>query len=171
MNQQPEQFPDAEDLCRELAAMMRPHVTSDTALVGIHTGGVWLAQRLHAELGITQPLGSLDVSFHRDDFSRTGLKPGLKASSLPCDIEGAHVILVDDVLYTGRTVRAAVNELFDFGRPASVDLAVLVDRGGRELPVCARFCAHTLTQPLPASQNLQLERGEDGSLTLRLLGE
>lgn len=166
-----EEFPDAEELCRALAEIMRPHVNSDTALVGIYTGGVWLAQRLHAELGISQPLGSLDVSFHRDDFSRTGLKAGLKASSLPCDIEGRHVILVDDVLYTGRTVRAAVNELFDFGRPAKVDLAVLVDRGGRELPVCARFCAHTLERPLPADQNLQLEQGEDGRLTLRLLGD
>ena len=168
---QPEQFPDAERLCRELAEMMRPHVAADTALVGIYTGGVWLAERLHAMLGIAQPLGSLDVSFHRDDFSRTGLKAGLKASSLPCEIEGAHVILVDDVLYTGRTVRAAVNELFDFGRPASVDLAVLVDRGGRELPVCARFCAHVLIHPLLASQNLQLERGEDGVLALRLVGD
>jgi len=163
---QPEALPDAEQLCRELAEIMRPHVTAGTALVGIHTGGAWLAERLHAMLGISQPLGSIDVSFHRDDFSRTGLKAGLKASSLPCDIEGGHVILVDDVLNTGRTVRAAVNELFDFGRPARVELAVLVDRGGRQLPVCARFCALTLT--LPASQKLQLERNEDGGLTLRL---
>lgn len=164
-------LPDAEQLCHELTDIMRPHVTADTVLVGIHTGGVWLAERLHGALGLAQPLGSIDVSLYRDDFSRTGLKPGLKASSVRCDIEGKPVILVDDVLYTGRTTRAALNELFDYGRPARVDMAVLVDRGGRQLPICARFCAHTLAAPLPDSQNLQLERGEDGSLTLRLLGD
>ena len=164
-------IPDAEQLCRELTEAMRPRITKDTVLVGIHTGGVWLAERLHATLGVSQPLGSIDVSLYRDDFSRTGLKPGLKASSLPCDIEGKPVILVDDVLYTGRTTRAALNELLDYGSPARVDLAVLVDRGGRELPICARYCAHTLETELPASRNLQLERGENGRLTLRLLGD
>lgn len=165
-----ERLPDAELLCRELAEAMRPHITPDTALVGIYTGGVWLAQRLHAELGLTQPLGSIDVSYYRDDFGRTGLKPGTKASQLPFDVEGRHIIIVDDVLYTGRTVRAALNELFDYGRPAKVDLAVLVDRGGRELPVGARFCAHVLADALPTNLNLQLEQSEGGALRLHLIG-
>lgn len=162
-------LPDAELLCGQLADSIRPHIEPDTLMVGIHTGGVWLAERLHALLGLSQPLGTLDVSFYRDDFSRTGLKSGLKTSSLPWDIQGKSILLVDDVLYTGRTVRAALNELFDFGRPVRVDLAVLVDRGGRELPISARFCAHTLAAPLPAAANLQLERDVQGALGLRLM--
>lgn len=106
-------------------------------IVGIHTGGIWVAERLHSALGITTTMGILDISFYRDDFSRLGLNPQVKPSQLPLDITDQHIVLVDDVLYTGRTVRAAMNELFDYGRPASVQLAVLVDRGGRELPVCA----------------------------------
>jgi pyrimidine operon attenuation protein/uracil phosphoribosyltransferase len=148
---------------------MRPHVTPDTALVGIRTGGLWLAERLHRELGLAQPLGAIDVSFYRDDYAARGLHPQPQRTEIPFDVEGAPVIIVDDVLYTGRTTRAALNELFDFGRPARVDLAVLVDRGGRELPVAARYCAHTLPEPLSASQNLQLERDDDGTLNLRLI--
>ncbi len=106
-------------------------------IIGIHTGGIWVAERLHAALGITSKMGILDISFYRDDFSRLGLNPQVKPSQLPLDITDQHIVLVDDVLYTGRTVRAAMNELFDYGRPASVQLAVLVDRGGRELPICA----------------------------------
>ena len=165
-----ERLPDAELLFRELAEAMRPHITRDTALVGIHTGGVWLAQRLHAELGLTQPLGSIDVSFYRDDFGRTGLKTGTKASHIPFVVEGCDIIIVDDVLYTGRTVRAALNELFDYGRPAKVDLAVLVDRGGRELPIGARFCAHVLAEALPRNLNLQLEQAEGSALRLNIIG-
>ncbi|MBD5802590.1 Bifunctional protein PyrR [Azoarcus sp. Aa7] len=160
---------DAEALFQTLVEQMRPHVTPDTALVGIHTGGVWLAERLHQALGLKQPPGSIDVSFYRDDFGSKGLHPQPKRTEIPFDVEGAHVIIVDDVLYTGRTTRAAINELFDFGRPARVDLAVLVDRGGRELPIAARYCALTLPQPLPASQNLQLETDAAGALTLRLI--
>lgn len=160
---------DAEALCQTLIEQMRPHVSPDTALVGIHTGGVWLAQRLHQGLGLTQPLGTIDVSFHRDDFGSKGLHPRPKRSDIPFAMEGANVIIVDDVLYTGRTTRAALNELFDYGRPASVELAVLVDRGGRELPVAARFCAYTLTDPLPAAQTLELESDEAGALHLRLI--
>ncbi len=160
---------DAEVLCRQLAEQMRPHVTPDTALVGIRTGGLWLAERLHRELGLAQPLGAIDVSFYRDDYAARGLHPQPQRTEIPFDVEGAPVIIVDDVLYTGRTTRAALNELFDFGRPARVDLAVLVDRGGRELPVAARYCAHTLPEPLSASQNLQLERDDDGTLNLRLI--
>lgn len=160
---------DAEALFQTLVEQMRPHVTPDTALVGIHTGGVWLAERLHQALGLKQPPGSIDVSFYRDDFGSKGLHPQPKRTEIPFDVEGAHVIIVDDVLYTGRTTRAAINELFDFGRPARVDLAVLIDRGGRELPIAARYCALTLPQPLPASQNLQLETDAAGALTLRLI--
>ena len=163
------QIPDAEQLIAQLAAAMRPHITPATALVGIHTGGVWLAQRLHALLGLSQPLGSIDVSFYRDDYGAKGLHPQPQKSEIPFDVEGAHIVIVDDVLYTGRTTRAALNELFDYGRPARVDLAVLIDRGGRELPISARFCALTLGEALSAGQNLQLERDDSGALTMRLI--
>jgi pyrimidine operon attenuation protein/uracil phosphoribosyltransferase len=106
-------------------------------MVGIHTGGAWIAERLHGALGLDTPLGTLDISFYRDDFSRKGMHPEVQPSRLPLSIEDRTVILVDDVLYTGRTVRAALNELFDYGRPAAVRLAVLVDRDGRELPIAA----------------------------------
>ncbi len=160
---------DAEALCAQLIEQMRPQVSADTALVGIHTGGVWLAERLHQALGLKQPLGAIDVSFYRDDYGSKGLHPQPQRTEIPLHVAGAHVIIVADVLYTGRTTRAALNELFDFGRPACVELAVLVDRGGRELPIGARYCAHTLPQPLPASQSLQLERAEDGTFALRLI--
>lgn len=160
---------DAEALCQTLVEQMRPHVSPATALVGIHTGGVWLAERLHRALGLAQPLGSIDVSFYRDDFASKGLHSQPKRTDIPFPVEGADVVIVDDVLYTGRTTRAAINELFDFGRPARVDLAVLVDRGGRELPIAPRWCALTLPDPLPASQSLQLESGAEGQLTLRLI--
>jgi len=159
---------DAEALCRQLAELIRPHVTPTTALVGIYTGGLWLAERLHAELGIAQPLGAIDVSFYRDDYGSKGLHARPQKTDIPFNVDGAHVILVDDVLYTGRTTRAALNELFDFGRPAAVELAVLVDRGSRELPIAARYCAHPLPQPLPREQNLELQRDDDGHFTLKL---
>ena len=164
------QLPDAEQLVTALAESMRPHVGPDTALVGIHTGGVWLAERLHALLGLTQPLGAIDVSFYRDDYGAKGLHPQPQRSEIPFDVEAAHIVIVDDVLFTGRTTRAALNELFDYGRPGHVDLAVLVDWGGRELPIHPRFCALTLPQPLAEGQNLQLERDENsGAFSLRLI--
>lgn len=148
---------------------MRPHIAPETVLVGIHTGGVWAAAALHEALGLATPLASIDVSFHRDDHHLgKGLKSAGRVSHLPDDVEGAHLILVDDVLYTGRTVRAALNELFDYGRPARVDLAVLVDRGGRELPIAATWCAYTLSKPLPASQSFNLQRDENGQLSFSL---
>jgi pyrimidine operon attenuation protein/uracil phosphoribosyltransferase len=163
------QLPDAETLCRQLAEQIRPSLQPNTVLIGIHTGGEWLARRLHTLLEIAQPPGSIDTSFYRDDYGAKGLHAHPQRSDIPFSIENAPVILVDDVLYTGRTTRAAINEIFDFGRPASIELAVLVDRGGRELPIAARYCAHTLPEPLPASQNLQLEQMENGNLTLRLI--
>ena len=159
-------LPSATDLINRLADQIRPRVSATTVLVGIHSGGVWIAEALHAALALATPLGTLDVSFHRDDHHLgNGLKAGGKASQLP-DVEGAHLILVDDVLYTGRTIRAALNEIFDYGRPAKVELAVLVDRGGRELPIAASYCPHSLA--LPASQSLDLQRDAAGQLSFSL---
>lgn len=108
-------------------------------IVGIRTGGIWVAEHLHQALALSKPIGVLDISFYRDDFSRLGLNPEVKPSNIPLDITDEHIILVDDVLHTGRTIRAAMNELFDYGRPASVHLVVLIDRGGRELPIDAKI--------------------------------
>jgi pyrimidine operon attenuation protein/uracil phosphoribosyltransferase len=163
------ELPDANLLCDRLAEQIRPHLTADTALVGIHTGGVWLAERLHAMLGITEPLGTIDVAFYRDDFGSRGLHARPRKSDIPFDIDGRPLILVDDVLYTGRTTRAALNELFDYGRPARVDLAVLVDRAERELPISPRYCPLTLTETLPAESRLRLSRSDAGELSLRII--
>ncbi len=134
-------LPDVEQLLLEMAENLRTrldaHHVKDPAMVGIHSGGVWVAERLHALLGLQQPLGSLDISFYRDDFVRIGINPQVKPSHLPFNVDDHHIILVDDVLYTGRTIRAAFNEIFDYGRPAAITLAVLIDRNGRELPIQA----------------------------------
>ena len=149
---------DAEFLIEAMAVQLRELLTrrgiADPALVGIHTGGVWVAERLRQRLGIATPLGQLDISFYRDDFSRIGVNPQVRPSELPFDVDGRHLVLIDDVLYTGRTIRAALNELFDYGRPASILLAVLVDRGGRELPIEAHVAGSRLE--LPAAQHIQL---------------
>jgi pyrimidine operon attenuation protein/uracil phosphoribosyltransferase len=128
---------DISALIDNMARELRERVPIDehTAMVGIHTGGVWVAQRLHPLLGIEAPLGELDISFYRDDFTRIGMNPQVRPSQLPFSVDDRHIILVDDVLHTGRTIRAAMNELFDYGRPASITLAVLVERDGRELPI------------------------------------
>lgn len=151
---------DAESLYAELrhgvAGLMRP----DSVLVGIWSGGAWLAERLQRDLARAGAPGVISSTLHRDDFSERGLASGTDATSLPFAIDGAHIVLVDDVLYTGRTVRAVVNELFDFGRPASVTLAVLVDRGGRELPIAPAFAAAKIV--LPTTQKLTLARVDDG---------
>jgi len=110
---------------------------SDPVMIGIHTGGLWIAQQLHGALELNTPLGSLDISFYRDDFTRIGIHPRVRPSNLPFRVEDRHIVLVDDVLHTGRTVRAALNEIFDYGRPATVTLAVLVARDGHELPIAA----------------------------------
>ena len=162
-------LPDAEALLGQLAASLRDAIGPDTALVGIHSGGVWVAERLHAMLGITAALGTLDVSFYRDDFERRGLKGSVRPSDLPFDVAGRDIVLIDDVLYTGRTIRAALNLLFDYGRPARVRLAALVDRGGRELPVAADFTGAALT--VPDGQMLVLQQGTAGRLALVLEAE
>jgi pyrimidine operon attenuation protein/uracil phosphoribosyltransferase len=159
-------LPDAEALCRELAGKLRAGVTASTGLVGIRTGGAWLAERLHRDLGLATPLGSLDISFYRDDFDSVGLHRQVKPSQIPFDVNDRHIGVVDDVLYTGRTVRAAMNELFDYGRPGKIELAALVDRGERQLPIAAQYVGATL--PVPAGKLLRLSRDEHGRFTLKL---
>jgi len=132
-------LPDPEQLVRAMADAMRGKIAGDAALVGIYTGGAWVAERLHRALAITTPLGLLAVTLHRDDFGRIGLHRESRRSQIPFPVDGREVILVDDVLHTGRTIRAALNELFDFGRPRAVRLAALADRGGRDLPFSADF--------------------------------
>lgn len=150
----------AEALRRRMAAdgIDRP------ALVGIHTGGVWVGRELHRRLGLDEPLGTLDISFYRDDFTRIGVNPQVRPSQLPFSIEDRDVVLVDDVLHTGRTVRAALNELFDYGRPARVLLAILVDRGGRELPVQADVVGSRLD--LPAGRQVKLSGPDPLALSI-----
>jgi pyrimidine operon attenuation protein/uracil phosphoribosyltransferase len=157
-------LPDAEQLLTALIAQMRPQVTPDTGLIGIVTGGAWLAERLHAALQLEVPFGTLDVSFYRDDFQHKGLKRKVAPSDIPFEVEGRDLILVDDVLYTGRTIRAAMNELFDYGRPARIRLASLVDRGGRELPIAAQFVGATID----VKQSVELKRDAQGRLSLAL---
>ena len=132
-------LPDPETLVRELAERMRGKISAEAGLVGIYTGGAWVAERLHRALGLATPLGVIAVTLHRDDFGRIGLHRESRRSQIPFAVDNREVILVDDVLHTGRTLRAALNEVFDFGRPRAVRLAVLADRGGRDLPVAADF--------------------------------
>ena len=126
---------DIDAAMTRMVEQLRPMLKRDPLMVGIHTGGVWVAERLHQLLKFKEPLGTLDISFYRDDFTRIGMNPQVRTSHLPVNVEDRHLILVDDVLHTGRTIRAALNEIFDYGRPASVMLACLIERGGRELPI------------------------------------
>lgn len=155
-------LPPPEKLIDALAEQVAPMIHDDFALVGLHTGGVWfmdaLAERLNREI----PRAVLDIAFYRDDFSRIGLHPETKPSHIPFEVENRHVLLLDDVLYTGRTIRAAMNLLFDYGRPAAIKLAVLVDRGGRELPVCADYAGVRLE--LPPDAHISLEKSDTEGL-------
>ena len=166
MSSLPNPLPDVEAQCRQLADLIRPQLSKNPALVGIYSGGAWIAERLKELLGLTEEVGLIDVSFYRDDFSQNGLHPQVRPSALPFEIEGQHLVLIDDVLMSGRTIRAALNELFDYGRPASVRLAVLVDRGGRQLPVQADFAAARVA--LPGSQSLALARNEQGTFQFQV---
>ena len=159
-------LPEAEKLCQQLVKELKPLVGAKTAMVGLYTGGVWLAERLHKELAIASPLGLMDIAFYRDDYAARGLKHDPKRTKIPFDVNGAELLLVDDVLYSGRTVRAAMNELFDYGRPASISLVVLADRGGRQLPICAQHCGARVD--VPAGQRLRLKRDDSGRLALVL---
>jgi pyrimidine operon attenuation protein/uracil phosphoribosyltransferase len=158
--------PDAESLLHALAAQLRPAVTPRTALIGIHTGGVWVAQRLHEALGVQAPLGTIDIAFYRDDYSRRGLSSSVRPSDIRFDVADCDIVLVDDVLYTGRTIRAALNELFDYGRPGRVRLAALVDRGGRQLPIEPQFVGASLE--VADDEQITLKRAEDGRLSLHV---
>lgn len=163
---------DIERLLDEMAAELQRRFDAgeirDPAIVGIRTGGVWIAERLHAMLQIPEPLGELNIAFYRDDFSQIGMHPTVEPSSLPFDVDGRDLVLVDDILYTGRTVRAAMNEIFDYGRPRSIHLAVLFDRSGRELPIQADVVgAHLNLKPRehakltgPSPLNLEIHRSK-----------
>jgi pyrimidine operon attenuation protein / uracil phosphoribosyltransferase len=159
-------LPDAEKLCDQLVAELKPRVGPKTAMVGLYTGGAWLAERLHPMLGMGSPLGLMDIAFYRDDYAARGLKHDPKRTKIPFDVNGAELLLVDDVLYSGRTVRAAMNELFDYGRPASISLVVLVDRGGRQLPICAQHVGARVE--VPGGMRLQLKQENEGRLVLAL---
>jgi len=158
------QLPDAEAALAELVERMRPAVGHDAAFVCIYSGGAWLAERLAREVPGDHAVGFIDVSFYRDDYAIAGLKGGTKRSELPFDVAGASIVLIDDVLFTGRSVRAAINELFDFGRPACIELAVLVDRGGRELPIEATYVGTHLA--VDRAQNVVLARDPAGRFSL-----
>ena len=157
---------DAEALYADLALHVSAALdnTPQLALVGIYSGGAWLAERLATQMNLQHRLGFIDVSFYRDDYAEKGLHAEVRPSKIPFDVDGATILLVDDVLYTGRTTRAAINELFDYGRPARIMLATLVDRGGRELPVAPDFVAASVT--LAAGQSLTLQQAADGALSL-----
>lgn len=156
---------DAEALYAELRRRVRPLLAPETRLVGVVSGGHWLAGRLHADLGLPGEAGAISSAMHRDDYARRGLTT-TEQTSLPFEVNGADILLLDDVLHTGRTVRAVVNELFDYGRPARVRLAVLVDRSGRQLPIAADEAAARVA--LPEGDKLQLVRGEDGAFTFHI---
>jgi len=159
-------LPDAEALLPGLAAELQGHITPATAMIGLHTGGAWFAERLHPLLGLKEPLGLMDIAFYRDDYAKEGLKHDPKRTRIPFEVEGREILLVDDVLYTGRTVRAAMNELFDYGRPKSISLVVLADRGGRQLPIAAQYCGAQVE--VPEGMRLRLKRAANGKLALEL---
>lgn len=157
-------IPDAERVYGALREQLNAAMAYEAKLVGIYSGGVWIAERLARELSCQPALGRIDVSFYRDDFKTSGLKSVTRRTEIPFEVDGAHIVLVDDVLYTGRSVRAAINELFDYGRPASIQLAVLIDRGGRELPIQPDFVGESMI--VAENINLVLARSESGRFTL-----
>lgn len=156
---------DASALYADLLKAVGQMRSADTRLVGITSGGVWLAEKLQIDLGLPGKSGIISSTMHRDDFAQRGLASSVQ-TKIPFDVKGADIVLLDDVLYTGRTIRAVINELFDFGRPARVQLAVLVDRGGRQLPIEASFAAARVS--LPANQLLALARDANGSLSFQV---
>jgi len=146
------------DLIQGMARLAERHLQdrkiSSPAMIGIHTGGVWIAERLHQLLHIEPPLGQLDISFYRDDFTRIGMNPQVKPSQIPFAVDDRHIVLVDDVIQSGRTIRAAMNEIFDFGRPASITLVTLIERSGRELPIQPDIIG--LEPPLADEEHIRL---------------
>lgn len=160
------QLPDAESLLVKLADELRPHVKTGMAMIGLYTGGALLAERLHPLLGLDTPLGLMDIAFYRDDYHKQGLHHDPKRTQIGFEVEGRDLLLVDDILYTGRTVRAAMNELFDYGRPASITLAVLADRGGRQLPICAQVCGAKIE--VAQGRRLRMKKDDAGRLSLEI---
>jgi pyrimidine operon attenuation protein/uracil phosphoribosyltransferase len=157
---------DAEALYRELLRGVQQLRTPETRLVGITSGGAWLAERLQHDLQLAGAAGIISSAMHRDDFARRGLTGASQQTQLDFDVTDARILLLDDVLFTGRTIRAVINELFDYGRPAAVQLAVLVDRGGRELPVQPDFAAARVV--LPAAHSLALARDAAGKFSFQV---
>jgi pyrimidine operon attenuation protein/uracil phosphoribosyltransferase len=151
-------LPSPDSLLQQMAAALRTLLAargiSEPCMIGIHTGGVWVAEALHKTLGLQCPLGTLNITFYRDDFTRIGMHPQVEPSHLPFAVDDQHIVLIDDVLHTGRTIRAALNEIFDYGRPASVILVTLVDRGGREMPIAADIVG--VQMALAENQHLKL---------------
>jgi pyrimidine operon attenuation protein/uracil phosphoribosyltransferase len=164
MSALPEVGPLLERMAGELTDYLAQRQIQDPAFVGIHTGGVWVAEQLRSLCLPDAPLGTLDIAFYRDDFAQNGLQPGVQPSELPFSVDDRHLILVDDVLMTGRTIRAALNELFDYGRPASVTLVTLLDIEARQLPIRADVLGSSLV--LPAGQRVKLTGPEPLQLTL-----
>jgi pyrimidine operon attenuation protein/uracil phosphoribosyltransferase len=156
------------DLVEGMAGVLRQHLRTrrldDPAIIGIHTGGAWIAEHLQQRLGIDEPTGLLDISFYRDDFTQIGVNPQVRPSQIPFDVDGRHIILVDDVLHTGRTIRAAMNEIFDYGRPATITLVTLIERAGRELPVQPDVIG--LSPPLAPGDHIKLNGPAPLSLEL-----
>ncbi|MBI4005869.1 MAG: bifunctional pyr operon transcriptional regulator/uracil phosphoribosyltransferase PyrR [Gammaproteobacteria bacterium] len=148
-----------------MAGELQDIINDNPLMIGIHTGGVWIAERLHKLLKLNSPLGQLNIAFYRDDFSRIGVHPRVKPSKLPFDVEDQHIILIDDVLHTGRTIRAALNEIFDYGRPATVILAVLIERSGRELPIRADVVGKNMT--LKDNEHVKLSGPEPLALEIK----
>ncbi|MET3999140.1 bifunctional pyr operon transcriptional regulator/uracil phosphoribosyltransferase PyrR [Marinobacterium sp. MBR-109] len=154
-----------DKMASETRALITRRNLNDPLMIGIRTGGVWLAERLHRQLELTSPLGVLDISFYRDDFTQVGINPKVQPSQLPCATEGRDILLVDDVIMSGRTIRAALNELFDYGRPASVSLITLLDLQRRELPIQADVIGGTLA--LGPDQLVKLNGPDPLTLTIR----
>ena len=152
-----------EDAIREQISLRK---LNNPILIGIHSGGGWIARQMHQRLNIAEPLGLLDITFYRDDFSQIGMHPKVKPSQLPCHVEGRDIILIDDVFYTGRTIRAALNEIFDYGRPNQVVLAVLIERNGRQIPLQPDCCGTRLE--LPEGQRIKLTGPEPLGIAIQM---
>ncbi len=162
---------EINDLLNKLEAGLKRIIVerqlTNPLMIGIRTGGVWIAEQMHQRLNINEPLGLLDISFYRDDFSQIGVNPNVKPSQLPPNIEGRDIILIDDVFYTGRTIRAALNEIFDYGRPNQVVLAVLIERDGRQIPLCPDCAGANIT--LNADQRIKLTGPEPLAIHLQTI--
>lgn len=158
------ELPELDTLLDNLLKGLRGYLDRRPLMVGVHTGGVWIAQLIHQRANLEEPLGTLDISFYRDDFSRIGINPQVKPSKLPVSVDNKHILLVDDILHTGRTIRAAMNEIFDYGRPASIRLIVLGERSGRELPVQPDVVGQHM--PLGPHEHVKLNGPDQLTLTV-----